>query len=74
MVLLHGYPYHRQAAWPAQAFPQVYADVGPFGEVLFSTDAYGPPEPYAVGGCTDGEARRVTELLSAGNARRPYGI
>ncbi|GAA0697736.1 amidohydrolase family protein [Kitasatospora atroaurantiaca] len=28
LVLLHGYPYHRQAAWLAQAFPQVYADIG----------------------------------------------
>ncbi|MFC7183754.1 amidohydrolase family protein [Kitasatospora paranensis] len=28
LVLLHGYPYHRQAAWLAQAFPHVYADVG----------------------------------------------
>ena len=28
LVLLHGYPYHRQAAWLAQAFPQVYCDVG----------------------------------------------
>ncbi|MFD9127259.1 amidohydrolase family protein [Kitasatospora sp. NPDC059571] len=28
LVLLHGYPYHRQAAWLAHAFPHVYADVG----------------------------------------------
>ncbi|GAA2819118.1 amidohydrolase family protein [Kitasatospora paracochleata] len=28
IVLLHCYPYHRQAAWLAQAFPQVYVDVG----------------------------------------------
>ncbi|WP_405011099.1 amidohydrolase family protein [Kitasatospora sp. NBC_01539] len=70
LVLLHGYPYHRQAAWLAQAFPHVYADVGltlsyagpraaavlgevlelaPFGKVVFSTDAYGLPELYAVG-------------------------
>ena len=28
LVLLHGYPYHRQAAWLAQAFPRVYCDVG----------------------------------------------
>ncbi|MFJ9952486.1 amidohydrolase family protein [Kitasatospora sp. NPDC091207] len=28
LVLLHGYPYHRQAAWLAQAFPQVYTDLG----------------------------------------------
>ncbi|MGW4893792.1 amidohydrolase family protein [Kitasatospora sp. NPDC004240] len=28
LVLLHGYPYHRQAGWLAQAFPRVYADLG----------------------------------------------
>ncbi len=28
LVLLHSYPYHRQAAWLAQAFPHVYADIG----------------------------------------------
>ncbi|BFV56706.1 amidohydrolase family protein [Kitasatospora sp. CMC57] len=28
LVLLHAYPYHRQAAWLAQAFPHVYADLG----------------------------------------------
>ncbi len=28
LVLLHCYPYHRQAAWLAQAFPTVYTDLG----------------------------------------------
>ncbi|MDH6134374.1 putative TIM-barrel fold metal-dependent hydrolase [Kitasatospora sp. MAA4] len=28
LVLLHGYPYHRQVGWLAQAFPHVYADIG----------------------------------------------
>jgi uncharacterized protein len=28
LVLLHCYPYHRQAGWLAQAYPHVYADVG----------------------------------------------
>jgi predicted TIM-barrel fold metal-dependent hydrolase len=28
LVLLHGYPYHRQAAYLAHVFPHVYADVG----------------------------------------------
>lgn len=70
LVLLHGYPYHRQAAWLAHSFPHVYTDLGltlsyagpraaavlgemlelaPFGKLLFSTDAYGLPELYAVG-------------------------
>jgi uncharacterized protein len=70
IVLLHCYPYHRNAAYLAHAFPHVYADIGltlnhtgpsagtplaeflelaPFGKLLFSTDAYGPPELYATG-------------------------
>jgi predicted TIM-barrel fold metal-dependent hydrolase len=28
LVLLHGYPYHRQAAYLAHVFPHVYADLG----------------------------------------------
>ncbi|MEZ0064827.1 putative TIM-barrel fold metal-dependent hydrolase [Streptacidiphilus sp. MAP12-20] len=28
LVLLHGWPYHRQAAWLAQAFPTVHCDLG----------------------------------------------
>jgi predicted TIM-barrel fold metal-dependent hydrolase len=28
VVLLHCYPYHRQAGWLAQVYPQVYVDVG----------------------------------------------
>jgi predicted TIM-barrel fold metal-dependent hydrolase len=28
IVLLHCYPYHRQAGWLAQVFPHVYVDVG----------------------------------------------
>nr|WP_035794835.1 amidohydrolase family protein [Kitasatospora mediocidica] len=28
LVLLHGYPYHRQVGWLAQVFPHVYADTG----------------------------------------------
>ena len=28
IVLLHCYPYHRQAGWVAQVFPNVYVDVG----------------------------------------------
>jgi predicted TIM-barrel fold metal-dependent hydrolase len=70
VVLLHCYPYHRNAAYLAHVFPHVYVDVGltlnyvgsragavlaevlelaPFAKALFSTDAYGPPELYAVG-------------------------
>jgi uncharacterized protein len=70
IVLLHCYPYHREAGWLASVFAQVYVDVGltmsyagaraaavlgefcelaPFGKLLFSTDAYGLAELYAVG-------------------------
>lgn len=28
LILLHGYPYHRQAAYLANVFPHVYADIG----------------------------------------------
>jgi hypothetical protein len=70
LVLLHCYPYHRQAAWLAHVFEHVYFDVGlastfvgpsragtllaealelaPFGKLLYSSDAYGLPELYAV--------------------------
>ncbi|MER7751858.1 amidohydrolase family protein [Kitasatospora sp. NPDC097643] len=41
LVLLHGYPYHRQAAWLAQAFPTVYTDLG-------LTAAYTGPRVSAV--------------------------
>jgi uncharacterized protein len=70
VILLHCYPYHRNAAYLAHIFPHVYVDIGlmvnyvghragaviaetlelaPFAKVLFSTDAYGLPELYAVG-------------------------
>jgi hypothetical protein len=67
LILLHCYPYHRQAGWLAQVYPHVYLDVGltvthlglrtttvlaeyaelaPFGKLLYSSDAYGLPELY----------------------------
>ncbi|MCE3554996.1 amidohydrolase [Pseudonocardia sp. RS11V-5] len=69
IVLLHCYPYHREAAWLAQVFPHVWFDVGlastyvghraaevlaealeigPFGKLLYSSDAFGLPELYLV--------------------------
>ncbi|MFI6643094.1 amidohydrolase family protein [Streptomyces sp. NPDC050504] len=77
LVLLHGYPYHRQSGYLAQVYPHVHADMGlslshtgaraeavlaemleltPFGKLLFSTDAYGLPELYAVGAALFREA------------------
>lgn len=69
IMLLHCYPYVREAGSLAHIFPHVYLDVGevshylgastgaaiaqslelaPFHKVLFSSDAYGLPEHYAV--------------------------
>jgi uncharacterized protein len=70
LMLLHCYPYHRQAGYLAHAYPHVYLDVGlainhvgaraaavvaeslelaPFAKVLFSSDAWGPPELHYLG-------------------------
>lgn len=70
VLLLHCYPFHREAGYLAQAFPHVYFDVGlainytgarsdavvaeslelaPFAKVLFSSDAWGPPELHYLG-------------------------
>ena len=70
LMLLHCYPYHRQAGYLAHAYPHVYLDVGlainhvgaraaavvaeslelaPFGQVLFSSDAWGPAELHYLG-------------------------
>lgn len=70
VLLLHCYPYHRNAGYLAQVFPHVYFDVGlginytgmrsdalvaeslelaPFAKVLFSSDAWGPPELHHLG-------------------------
>lgn len=70
IMLLHCYPYHREAGALAQAYPHVYLDVGlalnhvgarasavvaesmelaPFGQVLFSSDAFGPAELHYLG-------------------------
>lgn len=70
VMLLHCYPYHREAGWLAQAFENVYCDVGlavnhagarapavvaeslelaPFAKLLYSSDAFGPPELHFLG-------------------------
>ncbi|RLV57107.1 amidohydrolase [Aeromicrobium phragmitis] len=70
IMLLHCYPYHREAGYLAHVFPHVYFDVGlainytgaastrviaesmelaPFTKVLYSSDAYGPPELHYLG-------------------------
>jgi uncharacterized protein len=114
VMLLHCYPYHRQAGYLAQVFPHVYMDVGealnhvgarsaavlaeameltPFHKMLYSSDAFGLPELHYLGAAgfrrdlaavtgafvADGawsaaDARRVAELVGAGNARRVYQL
>lgn len=70
IVLLHCYPYEREAGYLASAFNNVYLDVGlsvnhlgaraaaflgrclelaPFRKILYSSDAYGPPELHYLG-------------------------
>jgi len=71
VLLLHCWPFQRQAAYLTSVFPQVYLDVGltlhqvgpvraravlaealeitPFGKLLYSSDAYGVAEFYALG-------------------------
>ena len=70
LVLLHCYPFHRNAGYLAQVFPHVFFDVGlavnytglqsyqvvaesleltPFAKLLFSSDAWGPPELHFLG-------------------------
>lgn len=70
LVLLHNYPYHREAGYLAHSFPSVYFDIGlaahyagaqsdsiiretfelsPFSKILFSSDAWGPPELHFLG-------------------------
>ncbi|MGP3920705.1 amidohydrolase family protein [Nonomuraea sp. 10N515B] len=70
ILLLHCYPYQRNAGYLAQVFPHVYFDVGlavnytgarsgaivaeslelaPFAKILYSSDAWGPPELHYLG-------------------------
>lgn len=70
ILLLHNYPYHREAGFLAHSFSNVYFDIGlaahytgaqsdaliretleltPFGKLLFSSDAWGPPELHFLG-------------------------
>lgn len=70
IVLLHCYPYEREAGYLASAFNNVHLDVGlsvnhlgararafiartlelaPFRKILYSSDAFGPPELHYLG-------------------------
>ncbi|WP_214417119.1 amidohydrolase family protein [Sphaerisporangium fuscum] len=84
ILLLHCYPYQRNAGYLAQVFPHVYFDVGlainytgarsdaivaeslelaPFAKILYSSDAWGPPELHYLGAVL--WRRGMTRALSA---------
>lgn len=98
IVLLHCYPYEREAGYLAQAFNHVFLDTGlsvnhlgaraeeflarslelaPFRKILYSSDAYGPPELHYLGArlWRDGLTRVLGDFVergqwSAADARR----
>lgn len=114
VMLLHCYPFHREAGYLAHCFEHVYCDVGlavnytgaqaaqiiaesleltPFHKALFSSDAWGAAELYCLGaqlfkggldtvladwsrrhGWPEAELRRITTMITAGNARRVYRL
>jgi len=84
VVLLHCYPFHREAGYLAHAFPHVSFDLGlttmyvgaraaavlaeglelaPFAKLLYSSDAWGPPELHFLGAAL--WRRAVTSVLGA---------
>ena len=80
LVLLHGYPYHRQAGWLAHAFPHVYTDLG-------LTASYTGPQVAAVLGemlelvpfgkllfSTDGYGLPELHLVGAAQFRHGLGV
>lgn len=89
LMLLHCYPFHRNAGYLAQVFPHVYFDVGlgvnysgvrssavvaeslelaPFAKILFSSDAWGPPELHHLGASLwrRGMRKALSEWVEAG--------
>lgn len=89
VILLHCYPYEREAGYLAQAFNNVHLDVGlsvnhlgaraaaflsrtlelaPFRKILYSSDAFGPPELHYLGArlWRDGMARALSDFVERG--------
>lgn len=89
IVLLHCYPYEREAGYLASAFNNVYLDVGltvnhlgararafiertlelaPFRKILYSSDAFGPPELHYLGArlWRDGMSSVLGEFVDRG--------
>jgi predicted TIM-barrel fold metal-dependent hydrolase len=89
VVLLHCYPYEREAGYLASAFNNVYLDTGlpinhlgaraaafitrtlelaPFRKILYSSDAFGPPELHYLGAklWRDGIASALADFVDRG--------
>jgi predicted TIM-barrel fold metal-dependent hydrolase len=89
VVLLHCYPYEREAGYLASAFNNVYLDTGlsinhlgaragafiartlelaPFRKILYSSDAFGPPELHYLGATLwrDGIASALADFVDQG--------
>jgi hypothetical protein len=89
IVLLHCYPYEREAGYLASAFNNVYLDTGlpinhlgaraaafitrtlelaPFRKILYSSDAFGPPELHYLGAklWRDGIASALADFVDRG--------
>ncbi len=89
IVLLHCYPYEREAGYLASAFNNVHLDIGlsvnhlgarardfigrtlelaPFRKILYSSDAFGPPELHYLGArlWRDGMSAVVGEFVDRG--------
>jgi len=79
IVLLHCYPYHRQAGWLAQVFPHVYVDVGlTVGQVGARAGAvlaeFGELTPFPkLLFSTDGYALPELYLVGAAQFRHSFG-
>ncbi|MFH8933295.1 amidohydrolase family protein [Streptomyces griseosporeus] len=98
VLLLHCWPYQRQAAYLAAVFEQVYLDVGltlhhvgparartilaealeitPFRKLLYSSDACGPAEFYALGALAfrQGLAGLLRDLVDADEMSLPDAL
>ncbi len=78
LVLLHGYPYHRQAGWLAQAFPLVHTDLG------LTTSYVGPRAAAVLGEMLElapfgkllfsTDAYGLPELYLVGSAQFRHGL
>lgn len=89
VVLLHCYPYEREAGYLASAFNNVHLDIGlsinhlgaraaafiartlelaPFRKILYSSDAFGPPELHYLGSrlWRDGMASVLGDFVGRG--------